>query len=266
MKVSIAIPTYNSSRYIPECLKQIKKIKNVDEIIINDDFSEEQDYENLSNIVSKYSIKYNMNISLSRNTHNLGGFRNKYVAISKTSNEYVYQIDSDNIPSLKANNFFHEEFISRLNSETFYLPSEVYVFKDGQNPYISSFKKKYKVLISKENLLLDRNNIVKASISKQKLFINVSNNWVFNLGNFIVNKNSFLEKMKFGYENHELPLEADPLAMCYFWLKNNGKISIVKDFYHFHRLRSNSYWLTEGEKAENSINHFDIEIRNLDYV
>ena len=99
MKLSIAIPTLNSSEFIDDCINSVRKISNVDEIIINDDGSNELDYSILESKVEKLISSYNLNISLYRNEKNLGGFKNKYVTISKCTNDYVYQIDSDNIPA-----------------------------------------------------------------------------------------------------------------------------------------------------------------------
>ena len=44
----------------------------------------------------KYESKYNLDISISQNKSNLGGFKNKYI-LYKNANEFVYQIDSDNL-------------------------------------------------------------------------------------------------------------------------------------------------------------------------
>ncbi len=43
MKLSVAIPTYNSSNYLLDCLKSLKKIKHIDEIVISDDCSRDDE-------------------------------------------------------------------------------------------------------------------------------------------------------------------------------------------------------------------------------
>ena len=43
MNLSIAIPTFNSSKYLFKLLNQVKKINKVDEIVIQDDASDEND-------------------------------------------------------------------------------------------------------------------------------------------------------------------------------------------------------------------------------
>ena len=44
-KVSVAIPTFNSSKYILQCVKPILSSKFIDEIIISDDFSSLTEFE-----------------------------------------------------------------------------------------------------------------------------------------------------------------------------------------------------------------------------
>ena len=261
MKLSIAIPTLNSSEFIDDCINSVRKISNVDEIIINDDGSNELDYSILERKVEKLISSYNLNISLYRNEKNLGGFKNKYVTISKCTNDYVYQIDSDNLAGLNTNKILNDTFLSNLNGENFYLPSKVYVFK--KNPYLSSLRKKYKVLIANKKFLLDKKEISKSMTDDEKLFVDVKNRWVFNLGNFIVNREYFLERMKIGFESKDLPLAADPIAMCYFWLKEDGKLQLIENFYHFHRLRPNSYWYSAGQEATKSVEYFEKKIANL---
>ena len=68
MKLSIAIPTLNSSEFIDDCINSVRKISNVDEIIINDDGSNELDYSILERkvekLISSYNIYYAINLKL----------------------------------------------------------------------------------------------------------------------------------------------------------------------------------------------------------
>ena len=47
IKVSIAIPTYNSSKYLYECIKALSNFKTIDEIIIHDDHSDTQEFKSI---------------------------------------------------------------------------------------------------------------------------------------------------------------------------------------------------------------------------
>ena len=55
-KVSVAIPTFNSSKYILQCVKPILSSKFIDEIIISDDFSSLTEFEILKRHIEE--IKY----------------------------------------------------------------------------------------------------------------------------------------------------------------------------------------------------------------
>ena len=260
MKLSVAIPTYNSSNYLIDCLNSLKKIRHVDEIVINDDCSSEDEYYKILKIKEDFSKSIKKNILLNRNDKNLGGFKNKYIAISNCKNKFVYQIDSDNIAGLNTNEILKVN-VKTFDSEVFYLPSKVYVFK--KNPLVSSFRKKYKVMLTNTNKVLTKKLVLEAITNDKNLFIDVKNSWVFNLGNFIVDKNMFLQKMKLPFESNDLPLAADPLAMCYFWLNDGGKIGLIKNFYHFHRLRSDSYWHSAGNDAKISVEFFESKLKEL---
>ena len=48
-KFSVAIPTYNSSKYLKECIYGFKNSKFIDEIIIGDDCSGIEELKNINN-------------------------------------------------------------------------------------------------------------------------------------------------------------------------------------------------------------------------
>lgn len=76
-KVSLVVPTFNSSFYLEKILRS-EYINFFDEVIISDDFSNEADYEQIKKTLEKYSSKNKINYKLIRNDLNLGGFFNKY--------------------------------------------------------------------------------------------------------------------------------------------------------------------------------------------
>ena len=56
-KISIAIPTYNSSKFIRDSIPKIYKTSVINEIIIHDDFSNEHDFEDIQYFV--YDLQNN---------------------------------------------------------------------------------------------------------------------------------------------------------------------------------------------------------------
>ena len=119
----IAIPTYNSSLYLEEIFQVLSRFKSIEEVVISDDLSEKKDFILLEKIVYEYKNK--LNIKIYQNKKNLGGFKNKYMATSLCSGDYVYQLDSDNIPVLNSlnvisnfinSNKFNKDNLSHQNS------------------------------------------------------------------------------------------------------------------------------------------------------
>ena len=128
--VSVAIPTYNSSKYLESCIEPILNSKYVDEIVICDDFSNSQNAENQINLINTLKENTNIDIKSSYNNKNVGAFKNKYICISNCKNEIVYQIDSDNIPQKNIDKIFSK--IIRLNEKNnLFLPSKIFQFRNS---------------------------------------------------------------------------------------------------------------------------------------
>ena len=245
LKVSAAIPTYNSSKYLNSCINSLKKSKFIDEIIIHDDHSDEDDYEKIIKIVNKY--KNTVNIEIHRNSKNIGAFKNKFENIKKCKNKIVYQIDSDNLASSnldKVFNFIYEE----NNSNILYLPSRIYQFKEYPKSakFFSILRKKFKVIYTNEDFVFDKDVFKKAISQDKKFTINKNINWILNSGNFIVNKSKFIKIMKKGFNSKER-YQMDAVAISFFWIEANGKIKTLKNLKHFHRKRQDSVSFVESE-------------------
>jgi len=257
-KISVAIPTYISSRFVNKCISSVFKVKNVDEIIIHDDSADDNEYLNLVKIVSKYQKKNGPEIRLYRNKSNLGGFKNKYLAVQKCKNDIIYQIDSDNIAS---NNFsdFLNNMIENFDQEMLYTPSSIYVFK--KNYYLTKLKKNTLVEITPSDLILDlikvQNEILNKTLS------NKSMDWVLNLGNHMFQKDSYLEKLEEGFESKQNTSAGDAIAGTYYWLKNGGSIYLLNNFTHHHRLRRDGYFANSKEEGPKVVEQFIEKITNL---
>lgn len=128
-KITVAIPYYNSFKYIEDAIRIPLLDNRVDEILICDDHSDDSQYYDLLVKVGELNngveISYDVNASLMNENHgtcqtvvnsltavnvgkqakkievirnniNIGGFRNKYHVVSQAKNEWVYLLDSDN--------------------------------------------------------------------------------------------------------------------------------------------------------------------------
>ena len=103
---TIVIPTYNSSIYVDELLVSTLDLIHLNEIIIVDDKSRPEEFNKLKATVGKE--KYSkLNIKITQNEANLGGFRNKRRGVSLSTNEVIYQVDSDNVLTKKTIKFLN---------------------------------------------------------------------------------------------------------------------------------------------------------------
>lgn len=256
-RVSVAIPTYNSSQYIRECIKPLLSSKFIDQIIISDDFSKEEEYFKLTNTINKIKKNTSKEIILSRNSSNLGAFRNKYKCIEMCRNELVYQLDSDNIPRNNIDSII-AKILSSGSKDHLFLPSKIYQFRNNHrnSKYLSLFNKKYIVRFSKKEMLIDL-EIVKDFYKKNtKYTLDKNLGWVLNIGNFFTFKSTYKKFTHKAVENSAMPLAMDAVAISYFYLANQGKLNLLKNFYHFHRKREDSVSFTSGEKSDISSKFF----------
>lgn len=94
-KISIAMTTYNGSQYIEELLDSLRlQTCPVQEVIIADDGSTD----NTVNIVQNYIKKYDLvGWKIYINENNLGWKRNFKEVISKTTGDYIFLADQDDI-------------------------------------------------------------------------------------------------------------------------------------------------------------------------
>ena len=191
MNLSIAIPTFNSSKYLLELLNQVKKINKVNEIVIQDDASDENDYHQIIEIVENFKRSNNIEIELNRNEFNLGGFKNKYLTVENCKNDIVYQIDSDNIISNSTIKYLNKKNFNKLNKNHLYVPGYIYVFKN--NYQFTKLKKSSHTKLTDNKLEINfediKENIQKNIITPKTI------DWVLQIGNWLFNKSSYLEKL-----------------------------------------------------------------------
>lgn len=247
-KISLAIPEYNTSQYFIDCIKYALEDDFVDEIVVNDDCSSEDHFKNLINIIHGLNSS---KIKLFRNQINLNAFRNKYLTVKNCKNDWVYLLDSDNHP-------FEESYqiirtIPDNNPNICFCPQNLFCKNDNVSDYenISNYDFGYDIIGIEES---------KEALNKGVEWFN----WFVNSGNYIFNKNTYLQFLKEPFENSDTPLlHADTAAVFYYWLKNGGKFKVVKGLRHNHRLRPDSNWHSCGNNSNLSVNYYETAIKNL---
>ena len=262
--ISVAIPTFNSSKYITECLESISKSKLIDEVIISDDNSRKEDLINLQSLISASSI--NSKIKLLTNKSNKGAFVNKYEAVNNTTNDIVYLLDSDNIAGFNIDKTL-SQIINQNNKYRLYLPSKIYHFNNSVNKLTPLYKTIFGNLeiFTKKNYEITKEEIQQIFEGNTNFMYqkNKSIYWVLNIGNFIFHKDMFLKFMKNNENFSRQNLSLDAVAFSYYWLKNGNNIFLLEDFYHFHRKRYDSVSWTEKDNAKLSRKKFNRLFLNI---
>jgi GT2 family glycosyltransferase len=266
--ISLAIPFFNTSEYFTDCIKYAIDDDFVDEIIVNDDCSRQDEFDKLLSLVAgKDKVK------VFRNDHNLGAFRNKYVTVKNCSNLWVYLLDSDNYP-------FEETYdvirgIPDDYSDICFAPRKLYYYKDSTKlKFREKFKQMIKSLLILKNKYGEYENIADHSfkydqigLKETKDAIREETEWFdffINTGNYVFNRDMYLDSLKEAFEDERTPLlHADTAAAFYFWLKNDGKFVVVDKLRHIHRIRPESYWHACGSDSMNSVNYYKDKIINL---
>ena len=103
---TVAIPTYNSSKYLKECIYGFRDSNYLNEILVGDDYSTAEELEQIKKIIQRAGKYFSFDIKLLENSKNNGAFKNKYNLVESSKNEWVYQIDSDNVPFPKIDQVF----------------------------------------------------------------------------------------------------------------------------------------------------------------
>ena len=256
-KVSVAIPTFNSSKYILQCVKPILSSKFIDQIIISDDFSSYTEFEILKRNIEKIKYSTDKKIELFRNNENLGAFRNKYKCIDLCKNELIYQLDCDNIPQKNIDKVI-EKIINIGETKYLYIPSKIYQFRKYQktSKLMSNFNKKYVVKFSNEDDLVDLTKARDYYRNNTKYTIDKNLSWVLNLGNFFAYKSIYKMFNDHALNDENTPLALDAVAISYYYLQNKGSIKLLQNFSHFHRKRNDSVSFTSGDKSDESLKYF----------
>lgn len=94
MKLSVAMTTYNGSKYIVEQLQSIlEQDLPIDELVVCDDCSTDNTVELICDFINKNNLNWKCIV----NKSNLGYIKNFYKAISLTTGDYIFLCDQDDI-------------------------------------------------------------------------------------------------------------------------------------------------------------------------
>jgi glycosyltransferase involved in cell wall biosynthesis len=288
LKLSIGIPTYNSSKYLQSCINSVINLRCLDELIISDDSSDKNELEQIKRIVGSFEKKINKEIKVFTNPRNLGAYENKLNLISNSKNSNIYVLDSDNIAGSNLDRVIDENTNDFLNDSLLIQPNTMYQFWNYRRmaKISSKFDSRYIVQFFKRNtsldiekiqryLLLDSGGYDINNYSHDNRFIEkehaeeldeIINKWIFwilNCGNFIASKERFLQTSNHGLKIDRKLRSVDAIVFAYYWLSEGNEIKILKDFYHHHRKRNDSVSFIESDNSKIAIEHFINEVLSL---
>jgi len=281
---TVAIPTYNSSKYLQECIYGFRASNYLNEILICDDFSKNEELEKTKKIIQKSNKYFDFKIKLLENSKNEGAFKNKYNLIESSKNDWVYQIDSDNVPFPRIDDAIANILENHDTQKYIYYPTKIIQFWKYKKMahFFSKTQKKYIVRFSKELEIFDINKTKKAINEflnydtmgevegspqiKSKYVLDKHIYWVLNSGNFIVNKYQFIDAMKPGLGFSRDIVSMDAVAFSYLWLKNTGSIVLHPQLSHYHRKRFDSVSTIEKEATKISRKYFTDKILSLQKI
>ena len=228
MTISLAVPTYNSAKFTSKSIAKIIDSDYIDEIVISDDFSSQINFIKMTNQLKQLEEETGYKkIVYYRNDINQGPLINKYLAIKRCKNSWVFLLDSDNAIQDPAE---FTEILQNLTLEknTIYCPAV------GASNY--NF---FKDIIDKENI---------GDYIRSKRFKMFLNN-----GNFFVPRKTYVEIFENIKERDFNTLSGckksmDVLFFNYHWIKAGGRLKVVEDLKYYHRSRKNGNWITHKEE------------------
>lgn len=227
-KITLCIPTYNRfDTFLVHNLPKYLANHYIDEIVISDENGED---------LNKIAIHFpnELRLKLFKNETRLGPFRNKDVAVSHATNEWVCLMDSDNFAPL----FYFDawaEYIRKngINNKNIYAPCKTIPQKNhGGFDFIFGMN----VPITKKNV----NEIIKNPVGTTLL----------NTGNYIFHKDNFLDTTDVFPELHSKLDVQDVLFKNALLLIKNSTIHVVPYMMYDHIVHNGSFFL-------NNISDFD---------
>lgn len=220
MKLSLCITTYNRPELTIKAFEKVYNDPRIDEIVIVDDCSTDQNWNALLNHVQNKREAEGMNckIDLNRNQVNIGMSRNKARAVELAKNEWCILLDSDNV--------IGADYIDALYK---IIPDE----DDQLNPqiiYCPDFARPQ----------FDFRSISGRAFTPMMIAHEIANNDALNMAlnccNYVVNRQKYLEV----YKHDPRHKATDTVWFNYNWLKAGNYFYFVPGMQYNHLVHEGS--------------------------
>ena len=169
---------------------------------------------------------------------------------------------------IKLDDYIKKDLFPSFKEKNIYYPSKIFQFRKFEKLSIVQSRvlkgTKYKVVIKDRNFEFNKELIKNSIINSEKITTEKNRRWLFNIGNFIVDRENFLNAMQEGLSYPEKYLYAgDQFLITYLWLKNKNNIEVKKKHYHFHRKRSDSVSFEERDRTSEAFDYLEKKILEL---
>src|ERR1700761_721953 len=206
--ISLVITTFNRSEWTLRSFEQVLYDPRISEIIIVDDHSKSEIYNELEAAVGGMD-----KVVLIRNKENHGVYFNKKLAIALSSNPYCICLDSDNEIGI---DYLDKIYAEEWDEKTILAPD---YGKTGLN-----YKALSGTVVTKENV---------------SSLMGVGNfEMCLNTFNLFLNRDQYLKI----FDDTVEPVTSDSIYIAYLWLRAGGRIKIVEGLEYTHAIHSGSHY------------------------
>ena len=227
-KVSVVTPFYNAARYMAQLMASVDDPR-INEVIIVDDFSTDEEYIRMRNIVSPRD-EVREKVKVFRNPENFGEFKTRIRGAEEAQNDWVIFLDNDN--------FLLPEYLDAIYSIPQWRDDVIYAPDYGNHVHIN-----YREL---DGNYINKKNTVRF----------MKNSYMFtmflNTGNYLMNRNKYLDIAKPISE-----IAKHSYGDIYFngaWLESGNSIFVVPGMEYKHTIRKDSAWKEHIDEMQPVIN------------
>ena len=226
-KISVAIPHWNRGGLIHRPLWNIIHDERVEEIVIVDDGSSEEEFALLVKNVAQYDRR--KIVTIHRREENRGAQFTKIECVEKTTGAWMILLDSDN--TLLPSYLNIVATLENLEEQKIYCP-------DWAFPYFCFHQ------LSGEQIDFQR----ACQLTKKGVLQRV---YILNDGNYFFHRNSYLTHLLSLKDMH--PDAADVMTTSYHWLSQGGFLEVLRGAPYIHRVDASSFWIRTSEKSRKRV-------------
>ena len=227
LRFSVGIPHYNRGALIYRPLFHLLDHPSVDEVVIVDDGSREEEFLKLKKFVD--SLGCGERIKVFRREENRGALLTKLECVERCSTDWVLVLDSDNTAFRRYLDILGG--IANPDSQAFYCASWAW-------PWFSFHEF--------EGRRMDFDTACKWTRSGALKRV-----YIFNDGNYLVNRKAYIEALgSMGQIANDV---ADVMVVNYHWLSRGGYLEVLLGGSYFHRVDASSFWNRTAEESKRRV-------------